>query len=122
MSATNETEIRLSELGPMPQTVPVEDPEDEDETESISVDRLSPLPGTRTIKVAQEKTRGRIAIIFASLFAVTVIYSLLACRWSALSKNLLSVLQILLPVETALLGTIIGFYYGAEMGKGSTSS
>ena len=65
----------------------------------------------------QEKTRGRIALTLTAIFAGTVLATFLTAffaqgdaDWAKLSN----ILEVLLPAEMALLGSALGFYFGAK--------
>lgn len=60
-----------------------------------------------------------LAIGFSTLFAITIIVALIlpflpgrdsAATWSTLKE----VLSVLLPAETGLLGSVLGFYFGSK--------
>lgn len=60
-----------------------------------------------------------LAIGFSTLFAITIIVALIlpflpgrdsAATWTTLKE----VLSVLLPAETGLLGSILGFYFGSK--------
>jgi hypothetical protein len=57
--------------------------------------------------------RQLLALLFFGLFAATVLLSFLHLG-SADWKNTQQWLQIMLPAETALLGSATGFYFGAK--------
>lgn len=59
---------------------------------------------------------------FLGIFAVTIILSFCAAIWRGSDwTNVKDLLQLLLPAETALLGSAVGFYFGSQTntpGKG----
>jgi len=61
----------------------------------------------------QEWTRTSLAFAFVIIFAVTILFvmSKVGTRDWGETKDLL---QILLPAETALLGSALGFYFGTK--------
>jgi len=66
-----------------------------------------------------DKTRTNIAYLFAGTFVITITISLIApfltCLFTGLDKNMfLEVLKTILPPTVAVVGTITGFYYGAQ--------
>ena len=62
----------------------------------------------------RETVRGTIALSLVALFAATVLLTVIGVLLGANWENLKGALELLLPAETALLGTAIGFYFGAE--------
>jgi len=67
----------------------------------------------------QEVVRASLAIIFSGILAITVYLSF---RQTASDSwaNTKELLELLLPAETALLGTAVGFYFGSEKAGPST--
>ena len=63
---------------------------------------------------AQELVRASLAIAFFLLLALTVVWSLFQVGNAAAWTNAKEALQILLPVETALVGASTAFYYRAR--------
>jgi hypothetical protein len=67
------------------------------------------------VQLAQcEHTRTTLALIFAALFAVTLLLAGLGATWSENWENIAEFLQLALPAETALLGSAVGFYFGSN--------
>jgi hypothetical protein len=64
----------------------------------------------------EESLRGWLAGGFTVLFAITVIWVALSasCCNKATWTNVKEAIQIILPAETALLGSAVGFYFGAK--------
>jgi hypothetical protein len=63
--------------------------------------------------LSEELVRGALAIAFTVVLIITVVFSFLhssKADWPQ-TKELL---QLLLPAETALLGSAVGFYYGSR--------
>jgi hypothetical protein len=61
----------------------------------------------------QELVRSGLALLLAVLLGLTIIWSFLSVgegKWAD-TKELL---QLLLPAETALLGSAVGFYFGSR--------
>jgi hypothetical protein len=55
---------------------------------------------------------------FISIFALTVIASLVVVIWFGKEyPNLKDLLQPLLPAETGLIGSAVGFYFGSQVAK-----
>jgi len=53
---------------------------------------------------------------FLGIFAVTIILSFCAAIWRGSDwPNVKDLLQLLLPAETALLGSAVGFYFGSQV-------
>lgn len=53
---------------------------------------------------------------FISIFALTVIASLVAAIWFDKEyPNIKDLIQALLPAETGLIGSAVGFYFGSEI-------
>lgn len=59
----------------------------------------------------QENVRGLLACGFAALFALTIAWSCFA--WH-IGVNPIPLLHLFLPAETALLGSVLGFYFGTK--------
>lgn len=62
----------------------------------------------------QEFVRGALAFTFAALLFVVVILAFRSVYNDAEWKNTKELLQVLLPAITALLGSALGFYFGAR--------
>ena len=63
--------------------------------------------------MVQEVVRASLAIFFAIILLVTIIYAFANVSgpdWT----NVKELVQILLPAETALLGSAVGFYFGSQ--------
>ena len=72
-----------------------------------------PRPQTRDVEIHQERTRGLLALIGLLIFLATLIGAFFLAggdHWA----NAKELLQIFLPAETALIGTVGGFYFGAK--------
>ena len=81
--------------------------------DSIKVAEPREAP-TRAERLGQrEWTRSSLAFAFVIIFALIIVFvgSKVGTRDWAETKELL---QILLPAETALLGSALGFYFGAK--------
>ena len=77
--------------------------------------------GKRRFRIVPEDSDVRLllAVGFSTLFAVTIVLALIlpflpgrdpAATWTTLKE----VLAVLLPAETGLLGSILGFYFGSK--------
>ena len=78
---------------------------------------LPPDPTTEPIQHKQEKTRGRIALWLTWIFAGTVLATFVTAFFAqgdADWERLSGILEVLLPAEMALLGSALGFYFGAR--------
>jgi hypothetical protein len=63
----------------------------------------------------EDSLRGYLAIGFAALFSLTVFWACYAAAFCPTAwTSVKEALQILLPAETALLGSVVGFYFGAK--------
>jgi len=67
------------------------------------------------LKLRQDLIRSIIALTFVAIFALTIILAFMVVilfngDW-ATTKDLL---QLLFPAETALIGSAVGFYFGAK--------
>src|SRR5579863_3322963 len=55
---------------------------------------------------------------FICIFALTVIASLVVVIWFGKEyPNMKDLIQALLPAETGLIGSAVGFYFGSEIGR-----
>ena len=80
------------------------------------VDDIAPRLRTRERHLwAQELIRAGLAIAFFALLAVTVIWALTQVGTAAAWTNAKEALQILLPVETTLVGASTAFYYRSRL-------
>lgn len=67
------------------------------------------------IQQRREGIRATIALSLIAIFALTALGALAAAIFMGVeSTTMRGLLEILLPAETALLGSAIGFYFGAE--------
>ena len=91
---------------------------DTNDVEVIDVDdTLVDEPDLEPIPLKQEKTRGNLALALTGIFAFTVLATFVTAffaqgdaDWARIS----SILEVLLPAEMALLGSALGFYFGAR--------
>jgi hypothetical protein len=76
-------------------------------------------PGRIRIVPEDRDVRLLLAVGFSALFGITIVIALVlpflpgrdaASTWSTLKE----VLSVLLPAETGLLGSILGFYFGSK--------
>lgn len=92
-------------------------PAGSDEIEQFEVGSLPTIGPERRNwhPVLQELVRSSLALIFAALLGLTIVWAFLETgksdlRWSH-TKELL---EVILPAETALLGSAVGFYFGSR--------
>jgi hypothetical protein len=63
----------------------------------------------------EDQLRGRVTNWLLAIFTVTAVGSFIGALWGdAHSTNTKELLQVLLPAETGLIGSAIGFYFGAK--------
>jgi hypothetical protein len=74
------------------------------------------LATARQRVVAEHRVRGRLAAALTALFAVTVLAALATAIFgsAAAYKQVVDILRDLLPAELAILGSALGFYFGAR--------
>lgn len=70
----------------------------------------TPAPGE-----AADKMRGYLAIAVLAIFAITILLSFYALlkgpgQWA----NAKQLLEVVLPIETGILGTALGYYFGSR--------
>jgi hypothetical protein len=65
------------------------------------------------LEAARESVRAGLAFVFAIIFFVTIMYAFLSTGTDSWDDTK-ELLQILLPAETALLGSAVGFYFGTR--------
>jgi hypothetical protein len=97
-SPTKPTELEVGEIAPVPPVI---------EQETVSSRALE-----FRIKAAREVARGFLAFILAFIFGLTVYWAFRnagTSRWND-TKQLLDVL---IPAESALLGTAVAFFFSA---------
>ncbi len=63
--------------------------------------------------IFQEAVRASLAFTFAGILVVTIVFAFLNVNSSSWT-NTKELLQLLLPAEMALLGSAVGFYFGAR--------
>lgn len=88
--------------------------------ESIVTAEYSHLKNPKTYDPGKHRdwVRASITYVFISIFALTVSASLAVVIWFGKDyPNLKDLLQPLLPAETGLIGSAVGFYFGSEIGK-----
>lgn len=80
------------------------------------IEVIEPIEGVGAdLEGRREWVRAAIALSLVAIFGITVFASLAVLAWADMeSDRLKTLLEILLPAETALLGSAVGFYYGAE--------
>ncbi len=86
----------------------------EPDQEELEVRDIPPGPPERPIRLfGEDAVRALLAFATLLLFLLTIIFAfnnLSADSW----PNAKELLQIIIPVETLLLGGAVGFYYGAN--------
>jgi hypothetical protein len=96
-------------------------PPNEDPENTIDVDDIPPpsaiveKPIIGTL-IWEEVVRAGLAFAFVAVFAGTVVGGFLRTdteHWSATSEFL----QLILPAQTALLGSAVGFYFGTRQSR-----
>jgi hypothetical protein len=60
-----------------------------------------------------DNVRLYLAVGFGVLFAVTALFGLLMAAWGNWT-NVKDALQIILPAELAILGSVVGFYFATK--------
>ena len=58
--------------------------------------------------------RGSLAFVFVLIFAATIGWAFLNLGDAALWMRTKELIELLLPAETALLGSAVGFYFGTR--------
>jgi hypothetical protein len=90
------------------------------QTEALIETQTGNGPPKRTeVTVEPNDIRLILAIIFSFLFALTIAMSIAFTFWPGVDSTktwntMKDVLGVLLPAETGLLGTILGFYFGSK--------
>lgn len=105
---TDDARLGISELGAVP---PLEQP----------TAPLRTALGTQRVLAVESVARLLLALSFVVIFFLTVYWAFSGVEggnpnWS----NTKELLQILLPAETALLGSAVGFYFGARTASDRT--
>ena len=77
-----------------------------------SAAKISELAARRII--GQELVRAGLAFVFVVLFAMTIVWAFANLGESDKWVRTKELLVILLPAETALLGSAVGFYFGSR--------
>ncbi len=90
----------------------------------VEVSSLEQLrPGDKDIEVSQERTRGVLSLIFAFVFAIVILAPLILVTVIAIiAPSALNDfweitkewLQFTLPAVTGIVGSAMGFYFGAR--------
>jgi hypothetical protein len=96
----------LARVEEVPVTGPVSPPE---------LARVEEVPVTARL-VSEEIVRASLAFSFVILLGCTVVLAFLAVNGNHW-VNTKELLQLLLPAETALLGSAVGFYFGTRKGS-----
>lgn len=72
-------------------------------------------------RITRERVRWVLASILAGMFLLTVAAAFAGAVWDSHWANVKEWLQAVLPAETAILGSAVGFYFGTQRasdGKG----
>jgi hypothetical protein len=75
------------------------------------------VPAERTAtneRITRERVRWVLASILAGTFLLTVAAAFAGAQWGHQWANVREWLQAVLPAETAILGSAIGFYFGTQ--------
>ena len=88
--------------------------------EDLDVGGLTPvsLGKERKRVVGDVRVRGMLAGTLILIFGLTILAGLLVAALgdTEQTENMRSLLDVLLPAETGLLGSAVGYYYGARGG------
>jgi hypothetical protein len=87
-------------------------------TSTVTLGTLLAPDVQETTETKREKTRAGLAYLFASLFTVTILGALFAAATGYYTSSMAEVLKFVLPAQTAVLGTALGFYFGVIQGQG----
>lgn len=83
--------------------------------EPVRVTAVVPAESTPTNeRVTRERVRWVLASILAGTFLLTVAAAYAGALWDSRWANVREWLQAVLPAETAILGSAIGFYFGTQ--------
>lgn len=106
-SATNKTALSITSIdkAPPPETLPGPPITD--------IDKV-PRPAEKSLEQLEITPRGYLAFGLLALFAVTVALSFIALMWGPGGEAVGRWLDIVLPVEAALLGAASAFYFAAR--------
>jgi hypothetical protein len=104
-----------SQEGPVPTSVPPEGLGVGTPVGSPELSGVEEIPVTGRL-VSEEIVRASLAFAFVILLGFTVGLAFLAVNGNHWA-NTKELLQLLLPAETALLGSAVGFYFGTRKGS-----
>ena len=83
--------------------------------EPVRVTSVVPAESTPTNeRITRERVRWILASILAGMFLLTVAAAFAGAEWGHQWANVREWLQAVLPAETAILGSAIGFYFGTQ--------
>ena len=69
--------------------------------------------------ILQEVVRSGLALLLAALLGLTIVWSFIKVDAGGKTwANTKDLLELLLPAETALLGSAVGFYFGSQRSRG----
>jgi hypothetical protein len=90
------------------------EPEEPSPAASVQLTEVVPAEQTPTSeRVTRERVRWVLASILAGTFLLTVAAAFAGAQWGRWA-NVREWLQAVLPAETAILGSAIGFYFGTQ--------
>jgi hypothetical protein len=88
---------------------------DAGDPEPVRVTSVVPAESTPTNeRITRETVRWVLASILAGTFLLTVAAAFAGAQWGHQWANVREWLQAVLPAETAILGSAIGFYFGTQ--------
>jgi len=76
------------------------------------------VPAERTAtreRITRERVRWVLASIIAGMFLLTVAAAFAGAEWGHQWASVKEWLQAVLPAETAILGSAVGFYFGTQI-------
>jgi hypothetical protein len=83
--------------------------------EPVRVTSVVPAESKATSeRITRERVRWVLASILAGTFLLTVGAAYAGAQWGHQWANVREWLQVVLPAETAILGSAIGFYFGTQ--------
>jgi hypothetical protein len=94
---------------------PIGNQESPDQPLQVAIEN-APTPTLIPFRILerQDWVRSITTIGFVSVFGLTVIFSFLVIFFGANWVSAKELIQLLLPAETALLGSALGFYFGSR--------
>jgi hypothetical protein len=81
----------------------------------VRLTAVLPAESTETNeRITRETVRWVLAAILAGMFVLTVAAAFAGAVWDNHWANVKEWLQVVLPAETAILGSAVGFYFGTQ--------